>query len=218
VTIQLYPAARGPRLSRILRDLAIVGTLVFLAWVGREVYLRVDSVVVVANGVTAAGESVQGSFDNAADAIGSLPLVGDELAQALGSSGDATGGNVADSVAPEKRPSTTQRYSPGGDLPHPAGLLLALTIPNRVRGIRRMSEAQRFIGDITDPERRRLLAMRAAFSLPIDLLLDHTADPIGDLIRADHDRLLEALCADTGTRGSLGSANESSITGRPGTS
>ena len=26
MTIQLYPAARGPRLSRILRDLAIVGT------------------------------------------------------------------------------------------------------------------------------------------------------------------------------------------------
>jgi len=50
---------------------------------------------------------------------------------------------------------------------------LALTIPNRVRGIRRMSEAQRFIGDDSDPERRRLLAMRAAFSLPIDLLLDH---------------------------------------------
>ena len=174
MTLQLYPAASGPRVSRIVRDLANFETLSFLAWVGREVYLRVDSVVVVANGVTAAGESVQGGFDSAAEAIGSLPLVGDELAEALGSSGDATGGNVAGlGRAGEAAIHDAARFVGWATFLIPAGLLLALTIPNRVRGIRRMSEAQRFIGDDSDPERRRLLAMRAAFSLPIDLLLDH---------------------------------------------
>ena len=74
-----------------------------------------------------------------------------------------------------------------------------------------MSEAQRFIGDDTDPERRRLLAMRAAFSLPIELLLDHTEDPIGDLIRADHDRLLDALRVDTGTAISIPGVDSSDL-------
>ena len=110
-----------------------MGTLLFLAWVGREVYLRVDSVAVVASGVTSAGESVQGGFDSAAEAVGSLPIVGDELAVAFGSSGDSTGGNVADlGRSGEAAIHDAARLAGWATFLIPAVLLLALTIPNRV--------------------------------------------------------------------------------------
>ena len=52
--------------------------------------------------------------------------------------------------------------------------------------------------DEHNPERHRLLATRAVMSLPTDHLLQYSSDPIGDLIRGDHDALVAALLADSG--------------------
>jgi hypothetical protein len=52
--------------------------------------------------------------------------------------------------------------------------------------------------DSADPERRRLLAMRAAFGLPFRELLPYTRDPFGDLARGDYDALIAAARADAG--------------------
>ena len=52
--------------------------------------------------------------------------------------------------------------------------------------------------DERDPQRRQLLAMRAAMSLPADHLLKYSSDPIGDLVRGEHDALVKALLADAG--------------------
>ena len=80
----------------------------------------------------------------------------------------------------------------------PAALLLALTVPGRIRGVRVLNAAQRFLHDDGSLERRRLLAMRAAMSLPIEQLLEHSSDPIGDLIAGHLDPLLDALYEDVG--------------------
>ena len=58
--------------------------------------------------------------------------------------------------------------------------------------------AERLLFDTGDPERRRLLAMRAALSLPLEALAPYTKDPIGDLQHGRYDQLLLALRSDAG--------------------
>lgn len=199
MNIKLYPDVPQQRTSRILRDLVIVVVLAGLGWMGHQVYEQVDSIRVLATGVTSAGESVQGGFGSVADAVAGLPLVGDELAEALTSSGDATGGNVATLGAEgEQAIHRAAQFTGWLTFLVPATLLLALTLPERIRSIRKLNEAQRFLVDDGDSERQRLMAMRAAFGLPVDVLLEYSADPIGDLMAGNHQPLLDALYAEAG--------------------
>jgi hypothetical protein len=173
--------------------------LVFLAWMGREVYLRVDSITVVASGVTTAGESVQGGFADVGDAVSGIPVIGDRLSEALQQSGDATGGNVAVlGKEGEDAIHNTARLVGLLTFVIPATLLLGLTLPGRIRGIRQMGQARRLLIQDGNPERERLLALRAAMALPVDHLLEYTDDPIGDLMAGRHDRLIAALYAESG--------------------
>jgi hypothetical protein len=66
--------------------------------------------------------------------------------------------------------------------------------------VRRLTTAGRMLGGALSAERRRLLAMRAAFGLPYDTLLAHTPDPIGALAEGDYEPLLAALFEDAGLR------------------
>jgi hypothetical protein len=199
MSLKLYPDVPERRRSRIVRDLVVAAMLVFLAWMGVWVYQRVDSITVLATGVTSAGESVQGGFSNVADAVSGLPVVGGKLSDALSSSGNATGGNVA-GLGRQGEEAIHRTALLVGFLAFliPAMLLLGLTLPGRLRGIREMGEAQRLLIDDGSPERQRLLAMRAALGLPVDHLLEYSDDPIGDLMAGRHDRLLEALYAESG--------------------
>jgi hypothetical protein len=52
---------------------------------------------------------------------------------------------------------------------------------------------------LCDPQRRRILAERAAFSLPYTRLLAYTPDPLGDLAAERYDSLVAAL-EDAGLR------------------
>lgn len=62
-----------------------------------------------------------------------------------------------------------------------------------------MSSARALTGiDLADPERARLLAMRAAFGLPFRELLPYTKDPFGDLAEGRYDALVRAALADVG--------------------
>ena len=81
----------------------------------------------------------------------------------------------------------------------PIAVLLVAVIPRRVRRIREMSSARALTGiDLADPERARLLAMRAAFGLPFRELLPYTTDPFGDLAEGRYDALVRAALADVG--------------------
>jgi hypothetical protein len=51
-----------------------------------------------------------------------------------------------------------------------------------------------------DPQRRRVLAQRAAFSLPYGRLLQYTEDPLGDLAAERYDPLVAAALDDAGLR------------------
>ena len=201
-SLTLYPDLPAARTRVIVRDVAVVLLLAFFVWCGFKVHDVVDQLSSLALGVQEAGTSVQGGFASAAEAVDGVPLVGQPLGEALNAAGSGTGGNVA------------SLGQSGADALHllartlglatallPAIVLLVVVVPRRLRGVREMSAARLVSAvDPIDPERRRLLAMRAAFGLPFRDLLPYTRDPFGDLVAGRYDALVAAALAEVGLR------------------
>jgi hypothetical protein len=82
----------------------------------------------------------------------------------------------------------------------PAGLVLARWLPERIRQVKALTAASQVLVEPASVERRRLIAMRAAFSLPYGHLLQYTRDPLGDLAAERYDALVEAALDDVGLR------------------
>ena len=198
--MRIYPQQPARRIDLVARDAATILALVFLALVALKVHDAVDRLAVLGDGVESAGTAVTGGFDSAADAVDGTPIVGDRIGDALRGAGEGSGGEVAD----------LGRGGAGAahDLADllgvlffalPASLLLLWAVPPRVRQIRQLNAAARAAGELT-PERRRLLAMRAAFGLPYGELLRFTKDPLGDLEAGRYDALVEAELDQAGLR------------------
>ena len=198
--MRLYPEQRARRLDLIARDLAVALALVLFALVALEVHAAVDRLAVLGEGVESAGNGVSGGFGAAADAVDGTPIVGDDLGDALRGAGESSGGEVQD----------LGRGGAGAahDLADllgllffalPSALLLLWALPPRIRQVRRLNAAARAVGELS-PERRRLLAMRAAFGLPYGELLRFTKDPLGDLEAGRFDALVAAELEQAGMR------------------
>lgn len=197
--VALYPSEPRRRRNTVVRDVLVLLALLVLAWFGRRVFLLVDQVRSVTDAARDAGLSVQNGFDSAADVVSGTPVVGDDLASALQAAGAQSGGNVVELALTGDTALHRLALALGWlTFLVPAAFLLVLYVPIRVAQIRRLRSSRQVYRDEHNPERRRLLAMRAAMSLPIDHLLDYTDDPIGDLVRGDHDALVEALLAEAG--------------------
>jgi hypothetical protein len=199
-SVRLYPDQPGLRIDLMARDLAVVLALVLFGLIALEVHDAVDRLAVLGEGVESAGQGVSGGFDAAADAVDGTPIVGDELGDALRGAGEGSGGEVED----------LGRGGAGAahDLANllgilffalPASLLLLWALPPRIRQVRRLNAAARAVGELS-PERRRLLAMRAAFGLPYGELLRFTKDPLGDLEAGRYDALVAAELDQAGLR------------------
>lgn len=190
--MRIYPDPRPQRVDLLARDLATILALVIFALIALKVHDAVDRLAVLGDGVESAGNAVTGGFDSAADAVDGTPLVGGQIGDALRGAGEGSGGEVAD----------LGRGGAGAahDLANllgilffalPAALLLLWVLPPRIRQIRRLNAAAKAVGELS-PERRRLLAMRAAFGLPYGELLRFTKDPLGDLEAGRYDALVAA--------------------------
>jgi hypothetical protein len=196
---RLYPEPPAQRRSTVLRDVLVVALIVFFAWCGWRGYQAVDGLSSIAQGVTNAGTSVESGFSSVGSAVGNVPIVGDALANAFGSVSDATGGNVTSlGRQGEEAVHTLARVMGFTVFLLPTLVLLVAVVPRRVRQVRRLSAAAAVAHDTADPEHRRLLAMRAAFSLPYSTLLEYTPDPLGDLAAGRHDALVRAALEDAG--------------------
>ncbi len=199
--MRFYPDLRGQRLGLLVRDLAVVLALVLFGKIALEVHDAVDKLAVLGEGVESAGGAVSTGFDTAADAVDGTPVVGDDIGDALRGAGSASGGEVQD----------LGRGGAGAahDLANllgvlffalPSAVLLLWALPPRIRQIRRLSAAARVLRDPDSPDRRELLAARAAFGLPYGTLLQYTKDPIGDLQAGRFDALVRAELEQAGLR------------------
>jgi hypothetical protein len=197
----LYPELRGPRARAVVADVVSIVLLVVFAWAGVKVHGAVDQLAVLGEGVEATGSAVQGGFESAADAVDGTPIVGGELADGLRSAGEGSGGEVADLGRQGEESVHRLAWILGiVTFALPALLLITRWLPGRTAQIRRLRDASQVLGDDATPERRRLVAMRAAFSLPYGQLLQYSPDPLGDLASERYDGLIAAALEDAGLR------------------
>jgi hypothetical protein len=196
--MRLYPDTADDRGRAVAKDALVLLTLFVLGWLALKVHDAVDALAVLGTGVRDSGEAVQSGFGAAADAAGGIPVVGGDVEDALRDAGSGTGGEVA------------RAGSDGEEKVHdlanllgllffaiPASILLIATLPGRIRQFRELNATERLL-DLTSDERRRLVAMRAAFSLPARALARHTNDPLGDLAEGRYDPLIEAAYDEAG--------------------
>jgi hypothetical protein len=199
--MKLYPDVPSKRRSTILRDLALLCLVLLFAWMGYRVHNAVDGMAVLGSGVKNAGLSVESGFGSAAGAVKGVPFVGGSLAGALEKAGQGSGGNVA-ALGQQGVDKVHELARILGLLVFllPTILVLVIMLPSRIRQIRQLGAASAALVDTHDPERRRLLAMRAAFGLSYLTLLGYTRDPIGDLAAGRYDPLVAAALDDVGIR------------------
>ena len=199
--MRLYPELRGPRARALVADIASIALLLLFAWAGLKVHDSVDRLAVLGEGVQATGSVVTDGFDSAADAVDGTPVVGGELADGLRSAGEESGGEVSD-LGQQGEDNVHRLADILGVVTFalPALLLLTQWLPGRALQIRKLRAASEVLGDRATPERRRLLAMRAAFSLPYGQLLAYTPDPLGDLEDGRYDALVAAALEDAGLK------------------
>jgi hypothetical protein len=201
--MRFYPDIPTRRVSTLVRDLLTVALLVLLAWIALKVHDAVDRLAVLGEGVNEAGSSIEDGFDAAADAIDDTPIVGDEVADGLRGAGEGSGGNVAE-LGQEGEDKTHQLADILGLVTFfvPATFLVLLVVPSRIAQVRQLTAADRVLLRRETPEQQRLIAMRAAFTLPYGQLLAYTRDPLGDLEHGRHDALIQAVLEDAGLRSS----------------
>jgi hypothetical protein len=196
--MRLYPDTADDRGRAVAKDALVILTLIVLAWLGLKVHDTVDKLAVLGTGVHDSGQVVQDGFDRAADAVDGVPVVGGELGDAMHDAGEGTGGNVAQAGADgEERVHDLANLLGFLMFAVPASILLVLTVPGRIRQVRELNATGRLL-DISTEDRRRLVAMRAAFSLPATDLARHTRDPIGDLATGHYEPLIDAAYDEAG--------------------
>jgi hypothetical protein len=198
--MRIYPDTADDRGRAVAKDALVLLTLIVLAWTALKVHDTVDKLAVLGTGVRDSGEVVQKGFEEAGEAASGIPVVGGDVENALSDAGSGTGGEVA------------QAGSDGEDRIHdlanllgflffaiPASILLIATLPGRISQFRDLNATDRLL-DLTSEDRRRLVAMRAAFSLPARELARHTRDPLGDLAAGHYDPLIDAAYDEAGLR------------------
>ena len=197
--VRYYPEPAAQRSRAILADILVVALVAVFAWLGVTVHDTFDDLASLGRGVEDAGNSVQGGFEDAGGLLSDVPIVGAQLDDAFTEVGAQTGGNTA--ALGEQGASAvedTARLLGWLTFALPTLAVLLWAVPRRVVRVRRLSVADRVLRDVRSTERRRLLAMRAAFGLPYETLLSYTPDPIGALAEGDYEPLLLALFEDAG--------------------
>jgi hypothetical protein len=198
--MRLYPDTADARGRAVAKDALVLLTLFVLAWLALKVHDAVDELAVLGSGVRQSGEAVQTGFEKAGEAASGIPVVGGEVEEALRDAGSGTGGEVAQAGRDgEEKVHDLANLLGVLFFAIPASILLLATLPGRIRQLRELNATERLL-DLSSEERRRLIAMRAAFCLPARDLTRHTKDPLGDLAEGRYDPLIAAAYDRAGLR------------------
>ena len=202
--MRFYPNIPTRRASTLARDLLTVALLVLFAWIALKVHDAVDRLAVLGEGVNEAGSIDRGRIRRPRPMPSTaLRSSAATLPMGLRGAGEGSGGNVAE-LGQDGVDKTHQLADILGLATFfvPATLLVFLVVPSRLAQVRQLTAAERVLLEHETPERQRLIAMRAAFSLPYGQLLAYTRDPLGDLEQGRYDALVEAVLEDAGLRSS----------------
>jgi hypothetical protein len=217
--MRLYPASSYRATRTAIGDLLVVLLLILFAWVGVKVHDGIIQLTSVGREIQDSGRAlsatardtargIDDAFASAGGAVDGVPIVGQQLGNALRDAPQGATDSIRDNgeregarivlLGREQVRRTEQAANAAGWLAFllPAAVLLAFRLPPRIRLITRMSTAQRTLRGA--PE--HILAARAAYSLPYGTLTRYTRDPFGDLAAGRHDGLLAALAEDAGVR------------------
>ncbi len=93
--MQFYAERPIRRTAQVVSDLLALLVVIFVVWLGTNVYDEIMRLRAPGDGLVKAGTGLRGTFDSAANSAGKLPLVGDALARALHGGSDA-GNQLAD--------------------------------------------------------------------------------------------------------------------------
>src|SRR3954451_19275374 len=165
----LYPASSAVLARDLAGALVVLLLLIVFAWMGVKVHNAIADLAGVGRGIQDSGRqiaattretagAIEGAFNDAADTVGGLPLVGGQLAKSLReaprgatdpirTTGDDTGAKIV-RLGVEQEKQTYQLANLVGWVVFllPSIVLLAWTLPPRVRQIARMSTARRILG------------------------------------------------------------------------
>ena len=202
--VRLYAdCARAPPLGARSRRRRAASCSSLLAWLAVDRPRRGRPAGGARRGRESAGGAVQGGFESAADRVDGTPLVGDDIGDALRDGGRGHGRRTSRRSASAARSAAHDLADILGILFFglPATLVFALWLPRRVeRGAARSTPPRGRSATPEDAERSRLIAMRAAFSLPYPVLARYTPDPFGDLAAERYDRSVAAAYDEVGLR------------------
>lgn len=173
--MRLYAETPVRRLGQFVADLAALAFLLLAVWVATAVREGVLLLRAPGEGLTTAGDAIGGAFTSAADTARGVPLVGEDLASALGT-GTAAGTSLADAGRWQVDAVTTVAFWLTVALIAVPALALALVwLPRRVRFARDATAAARLRAQ--GPSGLDLLAMRALHTQPLARLATlRTAD------------------------------------------
>jgi hypothetical protein len=195
----LYPNQAVQRRRTIAIDSVSLLCLVVLAIIAITAHSEIVGLGQVGTGVADAGAAVSAGFSAAASALGDVPIVGGALKHALQSVGSSSGGAVT--TAGQRAKADADRAAIViGVLTFlvPALVLLQCYLPSRLRQIRQMNAIRHAFDPQTEVGYRRLIAQRAALTLPPEQVLQQTSDPYADLTAGNFDPLLSAAAGHAG--------------------
>lgn len=156
---------------QLIADLLAVGWVVFWVWVALEARSFVLALRAPGSRLVSAGDGIRDAFAGAASKAQSVPVVGDELAEALGrgtSAGDSLAGAGSAQIGVVE---DTAFWLTVALIAIPVAFLLVTWLPLRVRFALRAGAAVKLRGK---PD---LLALRALATLPPRALTSFDADP-----------------------------------------
>ncbi|MGW5053828.1 hypothetical protein [Actinokineospora sp. NPDC004072] len=185
--MRLYAETPLRSARQIAADLAAVAFLLLAVWVAMEVREAVLLLRDPGERLTAAGEAIGGAFTSAADNARDVPLVGDDLADALGA-GTRAGAELADAGREQTAAVDSLAFWLTAALIAVPALALALTwLPRRIRFAREAGAVARLRAQ--GRPGLELLATRALAHQPLPRLArlraDDWADPETRALLAD---------------------------------
>ncbi len=187
--MRFYAERPGRFLLQLVADVLVVLWVWLCVEVARTARAAVLELQSPADTLTGAGDGIRGAFDDAAQTAGRLPLVGEDLAQALGA---GTGAGESIATAGREMAGTVATIAAGTALGIAVlGIVpvLLVWVPLRLRYARAAGSAAQIRSVDTD-----LLALRAITRQPVRRLLRVSDDPAAAWRRDDRD-VVHALAA-----------------------